>query len=204
MWAHLLVCQLLLPVLWHLWICRRYTLSHHPGHWLSCSIVVAALSAPGNTINDWTFFLRTQYFMTRSPPSFQPNSLSTYLAHISLVFFYEDFVGDSVRNLTKVKINNLTSNPLTAESSRVHQMWFPLHISVLTAPSPPSPSSSSSSCLEMPSSRSLSFPGWPAFSSLGYPHLELRCFFRFVSLLEDRYCSSNVRDGAVLLKTLWV
>lgn len=110
MWAHLLVCQPLLPVLWHLWICRRYTLSHHPGHWLSCSIVVAALSAPGNTINDWTFFLRTQYFMTRSPPSFQPNSLSTYLAHISLVFSMK-ILWETVSE-TLLKSRSTTSHPI--------------------------------------------------------------------------------------------
>lgn len=42
-------------------------------------------------------------------------------------------MGDSVKNFTKVKINNLPPSYLITESDQVHQAWFSLHISVLTA-----------------------------------------------------------------------
>lgn len=145
-------------------------------------------------------FFSKHNILTRSSPSFQSNSLSTYLAYISFFCLWR-FYGRQSQKLywsqdqeppaQSSQCRKLSDSSDVISPSYIHvDCTFFFFI-----------------CLEMPSSRricSMSFSGWPAFSFLSYPHLELRCFFKYVSLLEDRYCSSNMRDSAVLVKTLWV
>lgn len=76
--------------------------------------------------------------------SFQSTSRSIYLTHTLLAVYNENDMGDSIKDFTKVKVNNFHCflpiqqiNHLAVESYQVSQARFPLCKSMLTTPNHP-------------------------------------------------------------------
>lgn len=126
--------------------------------------------------------------MTGSSGSFQSSSVSIYLAYISSFCLWGCF-GDNVKNLAEVEISNLSlfsspSEPVISSQKSIRFMrkdsafiylcwWLPVTFFLMY--------------VEIASSKicSTAFPSWPEHSYPSCHHLQLRCLFKRLNLLQE-------------------